>query len=61
MNSLVALSKHLESLGYSDDRLLQDYSFADVLSDAADTRRIALAERTKRAESSKYWDNKQST
>lgn len=43
MNSLVALSKHLESLGYSDDRLLQDYSFADVLSDAADTRRIALA------------------
>src|SRR5690606_16788371 len=43
MSSLAVISEQLQELGYSEERLLKDYTFADVLSDAADTRRIALA------------------
>jgi hypothetical protein len=41
--AIAAIARELGGLGYPADALLSDYSFADVLSPAGETRQVALA------------------
>jgi type I restriction-modification system DNA methylase subunit len=51
MNALRKIESALDRLGYSSDRRLRDYAFADVLSPAGDAREVDLAVFTQLPES----------
>lgn len=43
ISAVAAIADQLIALGYTDETLLADYSFADVLSPSGETRQVALA------------------